>query len=131
MGLADHDVLSDQGIGWKRAVVTKESVPISQTDAEIGAFRPGKRFFVEEVQVYCSAVAATATVNVKVAGTTILTGQVTPVAGSIVFGTLVSAVATQKGGATDEITVEVTTNGTGTITDLRVDARYRFIAAPE
>lgn len=86
--------------------------------------QPG-RVIVEDVQVFARGVVATASVDLKKGGTSILTGPVTPVAGTVVAGALVAADATKRFGPGDQLNVVVTTNGTGTITDLAVNVRVR------
>lgn len=97
---------------------SKTTVPISQTAAEIFQYTVPENSSLVSVRVYCTATAATASVDVKNQGTTVLTGVVTPVAGSDVAGTLTGGAAALT--AADVLTVLVTTNGTGTITDLQV-----------
>jgi len=101
---------------WMVIPAHKTTVDISQSDVEIFEYTIPANMSVASVQVYCTAVAATASVEVKEAGTTILASAITPSAGAVVTGT-VSDAALASGAA---LTVHVTTNGTGTITDLSV-----------
>src|SRR5687767_14881772 len=68
--------------------VHRASVGINETGTEIFEFDPAEALTLEEVQVYCSATAATASVDVKEAGTTMLSSPATPVAGSVVKPTV-------------------------------------------
>jgi hypothetical protein len=103
-----------------RKIVTasKASVAISQTAAEVFQYTVPENASLVSVRVYCTATAATASVDVKNQGATVLTGVVTPVAGSDVAGALTGGAAALT--AADVLTVLVTTNGSGTITDLQV-----------
>jgi len=101
-------------------VATKSSVGANQSDVEIFEWTAPQALRLVEVQVYCTATAATASVDVKEAGTTVLSAAATPVAGSVVKPTISDA-AIASGAA---ITVHVTTNGTGSITDLTVTLRF-------
>ncbi len=80
---------------------------------------------VDNVQVFCTAIAATSSVDVQIAGVSVLTGLITPVAATVVQGTLVATLATRRGKLTDTLQVKCTTNGTGTITNLMVTATLR------
>jgi len=102
-------------------VVPKSSVAISQTDVEIFEYTAPQGLILAEVQVYCTATAATASVDVKEAGTTVLSAVATPVANTVVKPTIADA-AIASGAA---VTVHVTTNVTGTITDLTVTLRFK------
>jgi hypothetical protein len=94
----------------------KSSVDVSQSDAEIFEFTAPAALTLSEVQVYCTATAATASVDVKEAGVSVLLVAATPSAGAVVKPTI-SDSAIASGAA---VTVHVTTDGTGTITDLTV-----------
>lgn len=118
----------------------KASVGINQAAALIGALKPwqfapniGRRlpyikgWLIENVQVFCTAVAATASVDVLIGAASVLTAAVVPVAGNIVQGALVGRLA-RIGKPTDQLNIRVTTNGTGTITDLAVLVTIRPFA---
>lgn len=94
----------------------RSSVASGQADVEVFEFTAPADLTLVGVQVHCSAVTATASVNVKEAGVSVLTGAVTPVANSVANGTI-SDSAIASGAA---VTVHVTTDGTGTITNLTV-----------
>lgn len=123
------------------------SIPISQAAVAFGAIAPYhwagaaippyaiKGFQVDDVQVFCTATVATASVDVQIArsiaagvltgGATVLTGLVTPVAGSIAFGTLVAPASRRALTVADIVAVLFTTNGTGTITNAMVTVTVR------
>lgn len=99
----------------------KGSVGASQNDVEIFEFRAPNALTLEEVQVYCTAVAAAASVNVKKAGISVLQAAATPAAGAVVRPTITDA-AIASGAA---VTVHVTTDAAGSITDLHVTLIFK------
>jgi hypothetical protein len=115
------------------------SVPISQAAVIFGIAVPYqgaqspfpyamKGWQVENVQVFCTAIAATAQVDIQcgthAAPVTVLTGLITPVAGIVTQGVLVAPSA-RRFNLTDEIDLKCTTNGTGTLTNLMVTVTIR------
>lgn len=125
MAITDIKVANNAALPLKTISLSPDAVPISQAAALFAAVTPGFRFEITAVEVFCRATVATASVDVQINGTTVLTGLVTPVAGSLVAGTLVTTRATRRGTSANPIQVKVTTNGTGTITGLMVNVTYR------
>lgn len=101
--------------------VHKSSIGNSQNDIEIFEFTTPAALTLTGVQVYCTATNATASVDVKEGGTTVLESAVTPQANTVVSGT-VSDSAIASGAA---VTVHATTDGTGDITDLTVTLIFK------
>lgn len=99
----------------------KSSVGSSLTDAEVFEFTSPAALTLVGVQVYCTAVTAVASVDVKEAGVSVLSGAVTPSANSVVTGTISDA-GIASGAA---VTVHVTTDAAGTITDLTVTLIFK------
>jgi|GEM_PF-1110856 len=101
-----------------RRIITahKSSVTSSQADVEVFEFDPSENLTLEEVQVYCTAVVATASVDVKEGGTTVLSSAATPAAGLVVKPTISDGSIASA----NNVTVHVTTDGSGSITDLTV-----------
>lgn len=128
--IQDRNVLPTAGVALKHIPCIRATVPISQSDLELLEFVPGKRFIVEEVQVYVSAIVAAGTIDVKVGGASVLSTVITPVADAAVVGALAGA-AVRKGGSATTVTVHVTTDGSGILTDLQVTFAIRFIDNPE
>lgn len=124
--VTDRHLEKDSEVAKKEFVVSKQDIGTGLTDAELAEKAPSKDYIIEDVSVYCTATAATASVDAKVAGTTVLQSEVTPSANAVVEGNLVSDREARHGAAGDAITVDVTTDGTGTITDLRVEVVYRI-----
>ncbi len=96
--------------------VHRSAVGSNESGTEIFEFDPAENLTIEEIQVYCTATTATASVEVKEAGVSVLTAAATPVAGSVVK----PAISDASLSASNNLTVHVTTNGSGTITDLTV-----------
>jgi hypothetical protein len=98
---------------------------VSLADVKVGTITPGFRFQIESVKVFAETVTATISVNVKIGTTSVLTGAITPVAGTDTSGTLVSTVASRRGTSSQAINVHVTTNGTGAARNITVEVTLR------
>ncbi len=105
-------------VSQDRRVLTvhRESVSAAQTNVLIYAFSPPVDVTLEEVQVFCRGVTATASVEVRADAVSLLSAPATPLANTIATPVLASNSVT----ASEELRVHVTTNGSGTITDLTV-----------
>jgi len=99
----------------------KSSVGNSQDDVEVFEFTAPAALTLAGVQVYCTAVTATASVNVKEAGTSVLSSAVTPAAGDVVDGTISDADIAKDAA----VTVHATTDANGSITDLTVTLLFK------
>lgn len=98
----------------------------NQTDVEIFEFTAPLAMTLAEVQVYTRIYDAEASVDVKEAGTTVLSAPVTPSAGAVVKGTI-SDDAIASGAA---VTVHGTTDALGNMTDLTVTLIFKFELVP-
>jgi len=98
---------------------------ISQTALLAGAWTPGFKFQVIKVSVFATAVTATITADVQIGGTSVLTGAVTPVAGTETAGTLSSTLKNVRGSASQQLQIKYTSNGTGAGTNLMVSVQIR------
>lgn len=101
------------------------TIATSQTNALAGAYTPAKRFQVTRVSVFATGVTASLTIDVQIGGVSVLTGPVTPVAGTEVVGTLVASQATLRGTASSQLQVKYTTNGTGAGVNVVVRVQLR------
>jgi hypothetical protein len=127
-GYASFHVPSLEATGVQdRRVVTvhRASVANSESDTEIFEFDPPEDLTLDEVQVYCTASAATASVDVKEAGVSVLSAAATPSAGSVVKPTVSDSAISSS----NNVTVHVTTDGTGTIADLTVTLLFKAALA--
>jgi hypothetical protein len=112
------------------AATHSQSFPITtiatgQTAALVGAYAPGKRFQVTRVSVFATGVTSSITVDVQIDGVSVLTGQVTPVAGTEAIGTLVASQKTLRGTNASQLQVKYTTNGSGAAVNLVVRVQIR------
>jgi len=114
--------LEASGAGDRRVVTAhRASVGNNETDTEIFEFDPPEDLTLEEVQVYCTATAATASVEVKEDGTSVLSAAATPSAGAVVK----AAISDGSISGSNQVTVHVTTDATGGITDLTVTLLFK------
>lgn len=121
---ADGKVLADAD-GDVFAVIPlqayKGSVSSSQNDVEVFEFTAPTDLELHSVQVYCTDVAANASVNVKSNGVVVLSSAITPIANTVAAGEVSSPII--AGGSA--VTVHVTTDSTGSITDLCVTLIFK------
>lgn len=90
-------------------------------------------YFVENAQVFCTAVVATASIDiVGQSGVSMLSALITPVAGTVVQGAMTTNLILRRqdwgnltAGPQGDLRVQITTNGTGTITNLIVTVTIR------
>lgn len=106
-----------------RRVMTAHAAVVggNQADAAIFAFDPAADLTLEEVQVYCTAVSASASVQVKKADSSVLAAAAVPLAGTVVK----PAVADANISASNPVSVRVTTDGAGSISDLAVTLFFK------
>lgn len=107
---------SDGAFDRRTLSVYRASVGSNENGTEIYEFDPPEQMTLEEVQVYCSAVTATASVDVRAGGTSMLAAAATPAAGTVVKPTVASSALL----ASQNLTVNVTTGGSGSIGHLTV-----------
>lgn len=98
----------------------KYGVIASLADSEIFEFTAPRACTLDEVQVYCTDMTATASVDVKEDGTSVLSAAATPIADTVVK----PSISDDKIAAGAAITVHVTTNFEGAITDLTVTLTF-------
>jgi len=119
MAVVSKKVLNSDPIGAQLVDFTIVTAT-SQAGVLFGAVTPGYRFKVTGVKVFAVTVTATISVDVQIAGTSVLSSAVTPVAGTETAGTLSSTVANLLGTASNQLQVKLTTNGSGAATNLSV-----------
>lgn len=120
MAVRDQKMLSTDKSAYKCITMIVGTTATGQTDLEVDSVVPGFNFEIVRVEAYATGVTATASVNVKIGTVTVLTGAITPVAGTATAGTLTTTLANRRGSTTDALNLEYTTNGTGVITNGRV-----------
>lgn len=113
------------GAASRHHIVFPITTAVSQAGVLFGAWTPGQPGMITKVSVFATAVTATITVDVQIGGTTVLTGAITPVAGTETAGTLSSTLSALRYKSTDQIQVKLTTNGSGAATNLVVRVQVR------
>lgn len=125
MGITDNKVMQSANVAKHAINFGVPTTAVSQTALLVGAWTPGFKFQVAKVSVFATAITATITVDVQIGGVSVLTGQITPVAGSEVAGTLVTTLASLRGSATGQIQVKYTSGAAGAATNLNVKVQIR------
>lgn len=120
MAVKDSNILPTAKVALECLTLIIGTTSTSQSDIEVDEVTPAFDFEVERVEVYATAVTATASVDVKIGTTSVLSSAVTPVAGTATAGTLSSTLANIRGSSSDLVRLHYTTNGTGVITNGRV-----------
>lgn len=130
--LTDRNVHAKAAFARRYVVAYAAAVPAGQGGLLVGArvpfaglaLRPFvKGWRVESVQAFCTARTVTASLDVLIGAVSVLVNALTPFAGSVVSVPVRADRATAK--PTDQLNVRVTTDGTGTITDLWVAVTIR------
>lgn len=122
----------------KAAATPRKHVPfeivtaVSLAGAVVKSFRPGYGFKIHGVQSFCRTKAGAVSYVVKVGGRTAVAGGVFTAA-TRVDAALSSTLANLKGSATEDITIELTTDGTGALTNgsVVIDVRPYPLGAGE
>lgn len=99
----------------KQPIIVPIITAISQTGVVSFSFAPGYKFQVVRIRTYCLLKAGTVTGNLKVSTRT--SGALTFTSATENAVTLSTTKANLRGSATDAITVEYTTDGTGVLTN--------------
>lgn len=119
MAVVSTKVLNSDPLGSQLVDFTIVTA-VSQAGVLFGQITPGYRYQVTAVKVFAVTVTATISVDVQINGTTVLTGNVTPVAGAETAGTLSATLSARRGTSTNPLQVKLTTNGSGAATNLSV-----------
>lgn len=98
---------------------------VSQAGVVVGSWTPGHKFEVTKVSVFAVGVTANVSVDVQIAGASVLTGSIVPVAATETAGTLKTTESALRGSATQALTVKLTTDGTGAATNFVVRVQVR------
>lgn len=100
---------------------------VSLTGAVIFSFLPGYRFQVTRIRSFCRAKAGTVTAVVKVGTRT--AASITFTSATEVAQTLSTTLANLRGTASEAITIEITTDGSGALTNGHVVLEFRPLVA--
>lgn len=96
---------------------------INLTGAVVFSFTPGYKYQIARIESFCRVKAGTVTAVVKVGGRT--AASITFTSATEVAQALSATLANIRGSATDAITVELTTDGTGALTNGNLVILYR------
>lgn len=112
----------------ERRIVTahRAAVGADESDTVVFAFEPERELRLEAVQVFCSAAATAASVEVRQAGESLLAAAAIPLGGQIVK----PSVARHEINAEDPVTIHVTTDSGGNISNLSVTLVQTGMAGP-
>ncbi len=123
MAIKDRNILPTAAFAKDRMVVPLNPA-VSLTSAVMHSYTPGFRFIITRVRCFVRTKAGAVSYVVKVGGrTAVATGTVT--AATEVGATLSATRANLIGSATEAITVEVTTDGSGAVTDGKIVIEFR------
>lgn len=114
MSVKDKHISKDSSVALQHldaALVTATGL----TDAVVYSFTPGYIFEIERIRSFCRAKAGTVTAVVKVGSRT--AASITFTAATEVAQTLSSTLANLQGSASEAITIELTTDGSGALTN--------------
>lgn len=114
MQIRNQNVNPSSQIGRKTLVIPL-LVAISQTGVVSFKYTPGYKFQVVAVKTYCLTKAGAVAGTLKVGGRT--AASLTITAATEVTATLSTTKANLRGSATEAITVEYTTDGSGALTN--------------
>lgn len=136
MSFTDRKAHEYAAFARRRILLTVGSVPINTAGVEMVAVTPYQGFptplyalygwLVETVQYFCVARVATANIELRVnaVSSSVLTGPSQPTAGAVTFPGL-QPITQRKFKYGDRLGVVVTSDGTGTITNLLVTVTIR------
>lgn len=121
-------VLRDQEIHKAAAIARKPLVvnivtDISLTDAVVYSFLPGFKFQVVASRSFCRTKAGTVSANIKIGART--AAAVVFTAATEVAQTISSTLANIRGSSTEAITIELTTDGSGVLTNAAITLTIR------
>lgn len=116
MLITDKKIDLDAAVGREKVTVPVETA-VSLTDAEIFEIVPGYAFEVVSIESYCRTKAGTVSAEVKVGGTAATDAGVAFTAATRVANALSGTYANKRGSETDTLTVEITTDGSGVLTN--------------
>ncbi len=115
----------DSPLAQEAILLVVQTVAISQNDVKADSCKPGYPFQVVSVEHFAEDIAATASYDVKIGTTSALNAAAVPVADTRGDAALSGTLANLQGSASDEINLHVTTDGTGTLTGLKVRVTIR------
>lgn len=123
--MAVRDINIDSTAKTARKILVVPIVTaISQAGVVFWKYTPGYAFRITSVRNFARTVTATISFVVKV-GTRTAVAAATPVAATDTVNTLSTTLANLRGTASEAITIELTTDGSGAATNLSVEIEIR------
>jgi hypothetical protein len=125
MGVSDNNAVFGPDAVFTRQNLSffVPAVAVSQAGLELWTHDPGYPFQILAFEVYCTAVVATAALDLLIESTDAMT-QLTPVANIHTAG-VINSDGTEYGDDDEEIKVTTTTNGSGEITAANIQVTIR------
>lgn len=122
-------MIDDSNVDSKSRAARKQiavgiTTAISLAGVQVWKWTPGYRFRLTAVSDFLRTITATLSYVVKVGGRVAVAGS-TPVANTETARTLSTTLANLRGSATEAITIELTTDGTGAATNFTVNLEVR------
>jgi len=122
--VVDKSIGPNAGVAREIVLLFTDDVPISQTGLLVDAALPAFGFYVEKIECFVEALTAAATFQVLI-GSTALCAATAPTADQLDQVTITATTAQRKGSSTDAINLQVTTDGSGLMTGLKVKVHIR------
>lgn len=119
MGIQDRK-LDRRGVTAIKEFLVNFVTSTTQSDVKVWQYQPPYSYEVVGVEVYTLDYTATASVNVKINGTSVLTGAITPADATVVKGVMKTDIRACRGTPSQPLQVHYTTNGSGIILNAQV-----------
>jgi hypothetical protein len=120
--IRNQNVNRKANVDWKTIPVALDNA-INLTSAVVYSLTPGYKLQIEKIASYCRTKAGTVTAVVKVGGRT--AASVTFTAATEVAQTLSTTLANIRASATEAITIELTTDGSGALVNGFISITFR------
>lgn len=117
MAVKDNNISKTANVAKEYVRLVLGTTATGQTGKQTDSLKPGYAFEVVSVEAYALTVTATISVDVQIAGTSVLSSVITPVADTPTAGTLSTTLANKRGAATEALQLKYTSNGTGAATN--------------
>lgn len=126
MRITDKHIHPGSAFAQQR-IVAPLVTAVSLTAAVIFSFLPGYRFQITRIRSFCRVKAGTVTATVKVGTRT--AASITFTSATELAQTLSTTLANLRGTESEAITVEITTDGTGALTNGHLTLEFRPLVA--
>lgn len=113
MAVKDRNVEKDANVALECITLELGTTATGQSALLTDAVVPGYDFLVTKVEAFATSVTAAITMDVLIGTVSVLASAITPVANTVVAGTLATAYTARQGTSTGEIRLRYTSDGTG------------------